>query len=53
MLEAISFKEDNVVTMRFLLGGANQTAIGSKDYSKCGKQILNIVEHVKMDTRSG
>ena len=29
MLEAVSLKEDDIVTMRLLLGGANQTAIGS------------------------
>ena len=29
MLEAVSFKEDDVMTMGLLLGGANQTAIWS------------------------
>ena len=35
MLKAISFKEDDVVPVRFLLGGGNQTAIGSMDMGVC------------------
>ena len=33
MLEAISFKEYDIMTMRLLLGGTNQTAIRSKEHS--------------------
>ena len=31
MLEAISFKENNIMSMRLLLSGGNQTSIWSKE----------------------
>ena len=44
MLEAVSFKKDDIVSVWFLLGGANQTSIGSKGVGWCVKYLMTLIE---------